>query len=199
MLQNHILLALLWILFGVFHSVLASTSLKERLFRAHPALRPCYRAGYVLFAVATMAAVLWFQLSIASPLVLGRWAQVPGTLLALAGGILMAVCIRKYFLSLSGLRSLAQHSDVPNELRVDGVHRFARHPLYLGTFLFIWGLFGLLPYASLLVMNVVVHGYTLWALRYEEAKLHREFGAAYARYAQSVPRVWPKFRVTQPL
>ncbi|RYY87217.1 MAG: isoprenylcysteine carboxylmethyltransferase family protein [Chitinophagaceae bacterium] len=199
MLKTHILLALLWILFGVFHSALASGSFKQRLFETFPALRAYYRASYVVFAFASMGAVLWYQLQLPSLLLLNRWALLPGLLLTVAGALLMAVCIRKYFLSLSGLRSLAQHQEVPNELRVDGVHRYVRHPLYLGTFLFIWGLFGIWPYASLLVMNVVVHAYTLLALRFEEAKLHKEFGDSYRRYSQQVPRVWPRFRKAQPL
>ncbi|TCZ73853.1 methyltransferase family protein [Flaviaesturariibacter aridisoli] len=191
MLQNHILLGFFWTLYGVFHSVLASGRLKRALFARLPALRPYYRSTYVAFAFLSLVAVLWFQLRLRSPLLLGPLWRIPGGLLAITGTTLMGICIRKYFLSLSGLRSLVQHSEVPNELRIDGVHRYVRHPLYLGTFLAIWGLFGLFPYASLLVMNVVVHGYTLLALRYEEAKLRLEFGAAYEQYARRVPRVWP--------
>ncbi|RYY63662.1 MAG: isoprenylcysteine carboxylmethyltransferase family protein [Chitinophagaceae bacterium] len=191
MLQNHILLGFFWILYGVFHSVLASGRLKRTLFARQPALRPYYRSIYVVIAFVSLAAVLWFQLHLPSPLLLGPLWRIPGGLLAIAGAVLMGICIRKYFLSLSGLRSLVQHSEVPNELRIDGVHRYVRHPLYLGTFLAIWGLFGLFPYASLLVMNIVVHGYTLLALRYEEAKLRVEFGSAYEQYARRVPRVWP--------
>lgn len=198
MLQNHILLALLWILFGVFHSAFASGRFKRALFARSPGLRPYYRAAYVLFAFASMGGVLWFQLHLVSPRLLGTWARWPGAILAVAGGGLMAICIRKYFLSLSGLRSLVQHEEVANELRVDGVHRYVRHPLYLGTFLFIWGLFGLFPFASLLLMCAVVHAYTLLALRFEEAKLRREFGTAYERYARRVPRVWPRAGRAQP-
>ncbi|RYD88928.1 MAG: isoprenylcysteine carboxylmethyltransferase family protein, partial [Sphingobacteriales bacterium] len=196
----HILLASLWILFGVFHSALASGHIKRALLRRRPGLAPYYRAAYVLFAFASMGAVLWYQLRMPSPLLLGPVARVPGIIFALTGALLMGICIRKYFLSLSGFRNLFAHREVANELRVDGVHRYVRHPLYLGTFLFVWGLFGIFPYASLLVMCAVVHGYTLFALRYEEAKLRREFGSAYERYAEQVPRVWPKWnRRAQPL
>ncbi|GAB4091764.1 methyltransferase family protein [Flaviaesturariibacter terrae] len=194
MLQNHILLALLWIAFGVFHSALASGRLKRALFARWPGLQPYYRSVYVLFAFVSMGAILWYQLRLSSPLLLGPAWRIPAALLAATGAVLMALCIRKYFLSLSGIRSLFEQREVPNELRIDGVHRYVRHPLYLGTFLFVWGLFGLFPYASMLVMSAVIHGYTLLAIRYEEAKLVREFGADYERYRAQVPRVWPVFR-----
>jgi protein-S-isoprenylcysteine O-methyltransferase Ste14 len=190
---QHILLALGWALFGVFHSVLASGAVKRALFGHWPRLRPYYRTLYVLFAFATMGAVLTWQLRIPSPLLLGSAWRYPGFLLAGAGLGLMVVCIKKYFLSLSGLKSLFQHREVAPTLRIDGVHRYIRHPLYLGTFVFIWGLFLIFPYGSLLVANIFIQAYTVLAIPFEEAKLIQDFGPDYERYKREVPRLIPRF------
>lgn len=103
----------------------------------------------------------------------------------------MLVCIKKYFLNLSGLKSLVAEEVISNELRIDGIHRFVRHPLYLGTFIFIWGLFLLYPHWSLLIANSVITIYTLVAIRFEEQKLIEEFGEAYITYQKQVPTILP--------
>src|SRR5690349_9033791 len=105
-LQQHLLLAFGWVLFGFFHSVLASGRLKRALFGRMPRLAPYYRAAYVLFAFATLGTLLWWQLQIPSPLLLPAGWRFAGYILGAAGAILMVACIRKYFLSLSGLKSL---------------------------------------------------------------------------------------------
>ena len=76
----------------------------------------------------------------------------------------MILCIKNYFLSLSGLKSLLNES-YSNELIIKGVHRYVRHPLYLGTFAFIWGLWLLLPTVSFLIVNVIITTYTLVGIR----------------------------------
>jgi len=191
MLLTHLQLAVLWILFGVFHSVFASNRFKTAVFAGLPGFRPYYRAAYVLFAFSTLGGVLAYQLAIPSPLLLeANWRPAGYTLMA-PGGLLMAICIRKYFLSLSGLRSLVRQQVVKGPLRVDGVHRYVRHPLYLGTFMLVWGVFLAIPTLSLLVMAIAIHAYTLLGIRYEEAKLIREFGFAYLEYCARVPRLLP--------
>ena len=94
-------------------------------------------------------------------------------------------------MSLSGLRSLFQETVYP-ELIISGIHRYVRHPLYLGTFLFIWGLAVLFPYFSLVIANTIITVYTLLAIPFEEEKLVQEFGDQYRRYQKQVPKIIPK-------
>ncbi|RYF83316.1 MAG: isoprenylcysteine carboxylmethyltransferase family protein, partial [Chitinophagaceae bacterium] len=115
-----------------------------------------------------------------------------GYLVTITGFGIMLTCIRKYFMSLSGLRSLFQETTYP-ELIISGIHRHVRHPLYLGTFLFIWGLNILFPYLSLVVANAVITIYTLIAIKFEEDKLVAEFGEQYVQYKKSVPKLIPKW------
>ena len=103
----------------------------------------------------------------------------------------MIICIKKYFLSLSGIKSLFENKAVANELRIDGIHKYVRHPLYLGTFIFIWGIFLVYPYLSLFIAFSIITLYTVFALRFEEEKLVAEFGDAYLDYKVKVPAIIP--------
>ena len=107
-----------------------------------------------------------------------RIATVVGTLaLALAWG--------------SFLGDLWDNIPMVPRLLLTGVHRYVRHPLYLGTFLALWGGFLLHPSAALLISNAITTTYTLIGIRLEEAKLLREFGAPYRHYQQQVPMLLP--------
>lgn len=194
--MQHVVLALLWIGFCALHSLLASGWLKRKLQKNFGAAYRFYRLFYTLFATLSFAGVLTYQFSLPSPRL---YYVTPalyffGGLIGITGLTLMVICIRNYFADLSGLKSLIANDNGKNELRVHGVHRFVRHPLYLGTFLFIWGTFVVLPYVSLLVSNSVITGYTLLGIRWEEQKLIAEFGDAYRNYRQNVPRLLPRFR-----
>jgi protein-S-isoprenylcysteine O-methyltransferase Ste14 len=83
--------------------------------------------------------------------------------------------------------------DPPVELVVAGLYRFVRNPQYLGVFLVIIGealLTGAVVLFGYLALLVV--GYHLFVTYYEEPTLSRLFGAAYARYCESVPRWLPR-------
>jgi len=94
-------------------------------------------------------------------------------------------------MQLSGLKGLIENR-TGNKLMITGIHKFVRHPLYTGTFLFIWGLLILFPTVSVLITDIVITSYTLVGLRFEEHKLEKEFGAAYKKYKQNVPMLIPK-------
>jgi methanethiol S-methyltransferase len=198
MVAQHLLCALLWIVFCVLHSVLASGTVKRKTQAALPSFFPYYRLAYTLFAVASFAAVVCFQWNLDSPLLYApnMITNSGGALIGVAGLLVMGICIKKYFLSLSGLKSMFR--TIPaHQLMITGLHRYVRHPLYAGTFLAIWGMFVVVPYMSLLISNVIITGYTLLAIGYEEQKLVAEFGDDYLRYRKQVPRILPGFRSKQ--
>ena len=192
MIFTHLLLALFWILFGVLHSVLASNKIKDAIRRSQKQWYKHYRIYYTLFAFTSFAAVLYYQITMESFDLFQRSAisRAAGIVIGLVGLVIMAICIRKYFFSLSGLKALV--TDQPsNELIITGIHKHMRHPLYLGTFLFIWGLFIYIPYCSLLIANLVITIYTLYGISLEEAKLEEEFGDQYRQYKATVPKLIP--------
>jgi protein-S-isoprenylcysteine O-methyltransferase Ste14 len=103
---------------------------------------------------------------------------------------MMVVCIRKYFYELSGLQALQNKSN-KNTLQQKGLHKYVRHPLYLGTLLFIWGLFIIFPYLNNLIACLVITTYTVIGIELEEKKLREEFGDVYREYSKKVPRLFP--------
>ena len=105
----------------------------------------------------------------------------------------MAICIRKYLHSLQIIKTPGTE-DPDQVLYQQGLHSYIRHPLYLGTFLFIWGTFLIIPYASLFVSYLIITVYTLVGIRYEEKKLVKVFGGNYIRYMQQVPMILPRLK-----
>jgi methanethiol S-methyltransferase len=193
MLKQHLILGVMWLFFCVLHSVLANSRFKKKVAVKAPRFFKNYRFFYTLFSFITLGIVFYYQFHIPSPLLFSFSTVVTilGWVITLTGALVMLVCIKKYFLSLSGLKSLVAEEVVANELRIDGVHRYVRHPLYLGTFVFIWGLLLIYPYGSLLVANSIITLYTLIAIRFEEQKLIEEFGEDYIQYKRQVPMILP--------
>lgn len=94
---------------------------------------------------------------------------------------------------LSGVRSL--FTPVPaSQLKVNGIHRFVRHPLYSGTILFVWGLFFVFPFLNNLIAVILLTFYVLIGISFEEKKLLKEFGRKYEVYMMNVPMLIPRFR-----
>ena len=192
MLVTHIILTLLWIVYCMLHSLLASIRLKKKLEQTLKTGYKYYRLFYTIFAFLFLVGLLYLQVSI-STIELYKvtvFIRVTGSAIALSGLTLMLVCIKKYFIGLSGLLSLIQEKN-SSSLLITGVHKYVRHPLYLGTFAFIWGAVLVLPYLSLLIANCIITGYTLVGIKLEEDKLIAEFGESYKTYQRSVPKLIP--------
>jgi protein-S-isoprenylcysteine O-methyltransferase Ste14 len=191
---DHIILVLLWMLFGILHSVLAAGWWKQRMQQWLGANYKYYHFAYSVFAAVTLIGILAFQITMQSRLLykLPVWATVLLWLPVLAGSAIMGVVIRKYFFSLSGI-SVFYKQQPPAILEQGGLHRYVRHPLYSGTLLFIWSLFFLFPYLSNLLACVVITLYTLLGARLEEKKLVAQFGEKYKAYKKRVPMVIPRF------
>ncbi len=194
MVKGHFVLALLWILFGVLHSVFAALNVKQRFAKTFPQLFKYYRLLYTVVAFLTFGLVIWYEIKLTSPFLYtrGLFTNAIGSIVAVSGLVIMIICIKKYFLSLSGLKSLFQERPM-HQLMIGGIHRYVRHPLYLGTFMAIWGAFIAYPFFSLLISNFLITAYTLLGISFEEKKLVAEFGPAYETYQKTVPKLVPAF------
>ena len=193
MLANHIFLFILWVVYGSLHSVLASNRVKDFFANKMGTRFQHYRLGYNVFALVALVAIAWFGLSLQTvslfaPLL---WTEILGSIIALSGLLLMLACIAKYFTGLSGLFP-SKPSPGKTQLIISGLHRYVRHPLYLGTFIFLWGLVIVFPLLSVLVSVVAITAYTVVALPLEEKKLVNEFGEQYKAYQKTVPRIIPR-------
>ena len=200
MMINHFILGCLWLLYCALHSLLAGIAFKRKAQQWMQGNYKHYRLLYTFFAFAGLVAIVWYQVQLDSIYVLEQSiiTNAIGLITSTAGIIIMSICIGKYFVSLSGIKSLVQETN-SHQLIISGVHRYVRHPLYLGTFLFIWGLLLLFPLLSLLITNIIITAYTLVAIRFEENKLVAEFGDEYRRYQQSVPKILPLFKARRSL
>jgi protein-S-isoprenylcysteine O-methyltransferase Ste14 len=83
---------------------------------------------------------------------------------------------------------------VPKTLTVTGPYAYVRNPMYIANTIILVAacmfaeLFWFAPIFVLYCAAVYA-----FAIRYEEARLLRRYGTAYAEYARRVPRVFPKF------
>jgi len=195
---DHLLLAIFWITYGILHSTLAGIGLKNNIKTSFPGFFKYYRLAYNIIAFLGLGLILWFQLTMQSIEIFSttQITIVFGALITTAGLCIMVICIKKYFLSLSGLLGLWKEKK-KSELIISGVHRYVRHPLYFGTFLFIWGLLLLLPMLSLLISNLIITLYTLIGIRLEEQKLVLDFGEQYKRYKETVPKIIPRLQISE--
>lgn len=195
--KQHLILAILWMVFCVLHSLLASLRVKQWMAKKQGEGFRYFRLYYTLFAFLSFGFVLFYQIKIFSLYIFSPTAvsYTIGSFVAITGLAIMFICIKKYFSKLSGLKTIfLDEIKSGNKLIVTGIHRHVRHPLYAGTFLFIWGLFICIPYSSLLISNFIITLYTLIGIRFEEEKLAREFGQPYLDYKKRVPKIIPSFK-----
>lgn len=192
-LTQHILLGSGWILFGVFHSVLASAAWKTGVQKIAGKNFKWYRPLYSLLAFVQTGLLLWFQFTIESPLLWsypGPWLYILVLPVLFAGLVIMGISIKKYFMDLSGIDVLL-NIESDKSLQVGGMHRFVRHPLYLGTLLFVWGIALMFPLVAHFMAAAIITLYTLIGTRIEEKKLLLEYGEEYAAYSRKVPMIIP--------
>lgn len=193
--SSHWLLIVFWIIYYVVHSVLAATPVKIFFEKTLGKYFRYYRLSYSIFVSITLVLLLYYQYSFDSPLLIKSKSlkYISLILLVLPGLIIMFISIKKYFLLLSGIRSVFEPTP-PVELKVEGIHRFVRHPLYSGTILFVWGLFFIFPMLDNLIAVVLLTLYVLIGIGFEEKKLVKEFGKKYEEYILNVPMLIPGFK-----
>jgi protein-S-isoprenylcysteine O-methyltransferase Ste14 len=178
---------------GLVHSLLASLLAKDT-FRAWlgKGFMRVYRLAYNGFSVISFAPVLWLAATLPNaPLyqIPAPWSYVMLAGQALSALMLVVGVLQTDTLSFVGLRQLFEEKEKPSSLVTRGLYRTMRHPLYTAGLLFLW----LSPSVSLnsLTLYIAATLYILVGIYFEERKLLREFGAAYAEYRKSTPMLIP--------
>lgn len=190
---SHFWLIIGWTIYGVLHSILASRDCKNFVARKFGGIFRYYRLFYIIVACITILPLLWL-LNLTPSFLLWETvllSRIGGIICIIIGSVIMALSIRLYFSTVLRIRDLATESS-ESVLFQKGLHSYVRHPLYLGTFFLLWGIFLMIPLGSLLVTNIVITLYTLMGIRYEEKKLKAAFGDTYLRYMKEVPMIWPR-------
>lgn len=188
---------MLWLLlaialWGLVHSWLASLGVKDAVRqRFGERTSRLYRLAYNAFSVVTFAPIL-LLVGLLPDQVL-YVVPSPWRYLMLAGELAAVLCILLAVLqvdaaSFIGLRQIVQ-GEQPSQLVTSGFYRWVRHPLYLFGLLILW----LTPAMTrnLLVAYFALTAYLIIGAVFEERKLLREFGAAYAEYRSRTPMLVP--------
>jgi protein-S-isoprenylcysteine O-methyltransferase Ste14 len=182
------------LVYGIVHSLFASTSIKSfvrRSFGSHT--DRWYRLAYNIFAIISLLPVLALPALLPDkPIYV---VTVPWIYLMLLGqvlsvGLLLVGLLQTGLWSFLGFRQLVTGGE-HNETRVvvSGLYRFVRHPLYTAGLIFIW----LAPVMTnnLFALNLGLSIYIVFGAYLEERRLEQEFGEAYSTYKKSTPMLVP--------
>jgi protein-S-isoprenylcysteine O-methyltransferase Ste14 len=184
-------------LFGVQHTVMARPRFKRWISGIIPP--EAERSTFVLTASALLALMMW------------QWQPIGGVLwnvgnptarLALYGLCIVGwniVLLSSFFINhfdLFGLRqvwlALRGQPYTPLRFKTPAAYSMVRHPMYVGILLAYW----VTPTmtAAHLTFAVMMTGYLMVGIRYEERGLVVEHGKAYADYRRRVPMLVPFLR-----
>lgn len=185
--------ALLWLSFGVAHSVLASNWAKQLL---QPLFGRSYRFSYNLISTLHIGIILvGGQLWLGAGAATFGWAAEFHLIISASRwvgiGIMLAALTQYDLGSFGGLRQLRQGKGDPVDdepLHISGMHRYVRHPIYLGAYLFFWG--GIVDEFGL---QTAIWGslYLYIGTWFEERKLVSQYGLSYIEYRRKVPSIFP--------
>ena len=188
----HFIYFALWMSFGIGHTILAGPRAKAALSFA---LGRAYRFGYNFFALIHIGLVIY-----GGRFLLGeqasRFALPPEALILMQGSMLLGIllfliALSQYdmgrFAGVTQLLTPAQEHRI-EPLHLGGLHRFVRHPLYTGVYLYMWGSVRTeFDLATALWASL----YLMIGTHFEERKLIADYGAAYRDYKKRVPAIFP--------
>lgn len=187
--------ALLLLLFGLQHSVMARRSFKAWWTGIVPPI--VERSTYVVASSLVLAMVMACWTPIASPV---AWrVDGPAAVLLWTGfGIGWGVVALSTFLldhfELFGLRqafsALAKRPAPAAEFRTPLLYRHVRHPLYLGFLVAFWSV--PVMTAGHLVFSLGMSAYILVGIAFEERDLVAQFGERYRAYRRQVGMLLPR-------
>ena len=190
---------LLFIVFSLLHSILASEKIKIALAQKFGKLIAFYRLIYNIFSLLSL--YLIYELSPKPPVIIYDLSQ-PFDLIVLIpqlsalAGIFWAfkyICAKE-FIGISQIKRYFQRSysselDEEMTLMIEGPFKYTRHPVYFFTIMFL--LFRPTMDLFYLTFFVCIVIYFYVGSIFEEKKLVRHFGDIYVKYKRSVPRIFP--------
>lgn len=203
-LPDVIIILLLFTLFGILHSFLASKKIKETVSEIAGDFMAFYRLFYVVISIASL--YLIYQIA---PRTDGNIYDLNNPfdfiilipqLLALMGIIwsLKYFCVKEFLGINQVIRWYygeydSKELDEHMTFIAGGPYKFVRHPLYFFSIIFI----GARPAMNLSDLTFIagIIAYFYVGSFYEEKKLAEKFGDMYREYQRSVPRLIPFTRV----
>ena len=142
--------------------------------------------GQLLFLAVYL--VVWVGDSFVLRLSVPASSIVPPFVRWPAGGVVTALGAA---LALTAHRRVFGDSGARPVLLTDGVYSLVRHPMYLGSWLFLLGLTVTTLSAAAAAVNALMLAFYLFVSRTEESLLLREIGARYREYQLRTPMFVP--------
>jgi protein-S-isoprenylcysteine O-methyltransferase Ste14 len=184
------------ILWGVVHSILASHGFKHlvRKMVGTAAFFRLYRLAYNLFSFASLFPVALMLFTFPDKLLYAipePWVYLTTVIQGLAAILLIAGEMQTGPLEFAGLAQLMSSygESKPAELVTGGLYAYVRHPLYTAGLIFIW--FSPEMTVNRLALWIVFSIYIFVGALFEERKLLKEYGSAYAEYRSKTPMLIP--------
>ena len=185
------------VLWGVVHSILASHGFKHlvRQVAGAPAFFRMYRFAYNLFSFASLFPIAVMLFTFPDKLLYAipePWSYLTTFIQGLAAIVLIAVVMQTGLMEFAGLAHLmpSYGESKPAELVTGGLYAYVRHPLYTAGLIFIW--FSPEMTINRLALWIVFTVYIIIGAFFEERKLLKDFGSAYAEYKSKTPMLIPK-------
>lgn len=177
-----------WLLFGFFHSVLASTLLKEKI-----DLKPVnFRRLYNIFSILAVLFILFLGSSIEPNYLFPKdqTGKTIGLIIATFGFLLAKLAFRPIsFSEFIGIKS-----EQNQHLITEGIYARMRHPLYAAAILGLIGFVIFSPTYTHLVHALCMVIYLLIGMHFEERRLLIRFGKEYEEYKKHTPMLFPNLK-----
>jgi methanethiol S-methyltransferase len=182
------ILALGWIFYFVIHSVLASVSVKDYFAKKLGNGFKYYRVTYSIISTVGLILLVTLNAIIPADYFFERTSVMRyiSLMLATFGVMTIQLAFRQY-----PLKSFLGFREEKNELKIEGILKVIRHPIYSGIYLVTVGFFLFVPNLPTLISCLCIFIYLPIGIYLEERKLIKFYRAEYEKYKKEVPGLIP--------
>ncbi|MGJ3233401.1 methyltransferase family protein [Marivirga sp.] len=177
-----------WMIFGIAHSVLASSLIKEKI-----NLSPVnYRRLYNIISIFAVLFIFILGSTIQPQFLFPKdqSSKAIGLIIATFGFLLAKLAFKPIsFSEFMGIKS-----ETNQKLITKGIYGRMRHPLYTALILGIVGFVIFSPTYTNLVHAICILIYLFIGIYYEEKRLSAHFGKEYEEYKSQTPMLFPTFK-----
>jgi protein-S-isoprenylcysteine O-methyltransferase Ste14 len=188
----YITLIILWLIFGIVHSCLASGVVTRAATKLMGKASGYYRAIASLLLFITLLILIHYHFAAIDTILFRPHLieKILAAVLTLSGVVIMVIYTWNYLISFSGL-GVVFGIEPDTELQQTGLFAYVRHPMFAGTIVFMWGVFFGYPYMNNLISAVCITIYALIAVFFAERRLGSIYGELYKQYQEKVPVLFP--------
>ena len=193
---KYLIVTLQWVGFALIHSLLIDLRFSNWVSRVMGRYYPYYRLIYNMLSLILLITLLNYSRSADTQLVLQfvpPWTILQYSLFIASGLLIIWAFLSYDTLEFIGIRQILgvrprKGNTAPTTITNKGLLGVVRHPMYLGTLVFMWSLNS--TRVDILV-HLVLTLYILIGIKIEERKLIKQFGSAYIDYQREVPALIP--------